>query len=85
MRRRDQAGVADGIASGIEDIPVIQGRRKIRMIEKIEELGSELDVERVRDSLDVVILQQRRIEIDQSRTDQRVAPQVAAKGNRVRH
>ena len=85
LRGCDQAGVADGISRGIEDIPVVQGRREIRMVQKIEELGSELDVEGVRNSLDLVVLQQGRIEIYESRTDQRIPPQISPQRDWIWH
>src|SRR6266404_3160076 len=55
------------------------------MVQQIEELGSELNIEGVRDSLDLVVLQQRRIEIYESRTDQRVPPQIAAQRDGIWH
>ena len=55
------------------------------MVQKIEELGSELDIEGVRNSLDLVVLQQGRIEIYKSRTDQRIPPQISAKRDWIWH
>ncbi len=55
------------------------------MIDNVEKFRAELRIKRVRDSLDVIVFEQRKIEIHQSRTDDRVAAQISAKRNGIRH
>src|SRR6266446_3364296 len=69
----------------IEYVSVVQGRGKIRVIQNVEKLGPELCIEAIRDPLDVVVLEQREIEVHQSRPDECVSAQVPAEGNGVRN
>ena len=78
MRGSDKASVAYRVASGIKDVPVVEGRSEIGAVYDVKKLRAKLDVERIRDTLDAIILQQRKIEIDESRPDQSIASQVAA-------
>src|SRR5207253_1120965 len=71
-------------ASGrIEYVSVVQGRGKIRMIQNVEKLGTELRIEAIRDPLDVVVLEQGEIEVRQSWSNECVSSQVAAKCNGI--
>ena len=47
----------------IEYVSVVQGRGKIRVIQNVEKLGPELCIEAIRDPFDVVVLEQREIEV----------------------
>src|ERR1700737_2282003 len=66
--------------SAIENISVdsLNRRREIGMIENIENLGAELEVESFRDALDVVVLEQRKVQRSNPRTDDDVSPCIAA-------
>ncbi len=55
------------------------------MIKNIEQFGPKLHIKRVGDFLDVIVLEERKIEIHQSRADDRVAAQIPAKRNGIRH
>ena len=68
-------------SSAIENICVdsLSRRRKIGMIENVENLGAELDIKPFRDALDVVVLEQRKVERRNPRTDHDVSPCIAAK------
>src|SRR6516164_5579237 len=48
------------------------------MIQDVKHLGAELYVKRFRDGLDVVVLENRKIDVEQSGSDHDIAPQVAA-------
>src|SRR6266478_6009474 len=85
LRRRDQPGIADWASRRIKDVPIVQRRSEIRMIDNVEKFRAELRIKRVRDSLDVIVFEQRKIEIHQSRTDDGVAAQIPAKRNGIRH
>src|SRR5229473_8296966 len=61
---------------GVEDISIVERRSKVRTVEDVEEFCSKLNSERVGDALDVVVLEERKIEVQQARADQRVAAQV---------
>ena len=50
------------------------------MIQNVEKLRTKLGIEAIRDSLDVVVLEQGEIEVYQSGSDECVPAQVAAKG-----
>src|ERR1700687_544528 len=65
----------------LEDVRAIgsDGRTKIGMIENVENLGAELDVECLRESLDVVILEHREVQVLYARTDQDVPPSITPK------
>src|ERR1700686_2210312 len=54
-------------------------RSEIGPIQDIEELRPKLHVETLRDPLDVVVLEQRKIEVDESWPDHRVAAGIAKK------
>ena len=66
--------------STIENICVdsLNRRCEIGMIEDIENLGAELDVEPLRDALDVVVFEQGKIQLCDTRTNQDVSPRIAA-------
>src|SRR6267378_6675066 len=65
----DQAGVAYRVAGGVEDVAFVEGWRKIRVIDYVEELGAELDVEGIGNSLDMVVFENGKIEIYQAGAD----------------
>ena len=85
LGRSDQSRIGDRIAAGVKDIPVIQGRREVRPIEDIEELRPELYVERIRNSLDVVVLEYGKIQIQKPRSDDGVPPEVSTQCDRIGH
>ncbi len=64
-------------------MPVIQGRGEVRPIEDIEELGPELYVERIRNSLDVVVFEYGKIQVQKPRPDDGVPPQVPPERNGI--
>src|SRR5438270_13095604 len=49
------------------------------MIENVEDLSAELHVESLRDSLDVIVLEQREVQRSDSRAYQNIASRVSAK------
>jgi len=55
------------------------------VIEDIEELCPELRVEGVGDFLDVIILEHGKIKIQKAWPNERVPPQVATQGDRIRN
>jgi choice-of-anchor A domain-containing protein len=55
----------------------IAGRREVRVIEHVEQFGAELQVERLRNSLDVVVFVDREVQVEERRSDGDVASQVA--------
>src|SRR5207245_1370436 len=67
----------------VENIPVVQGRGKIRVIHNVEELSAELRVEAIRDPLDVIVLEQGEVEVYQSGSDECVPAQVSAECNGI--
>ena len=73
-------------SSSIENICVdsLNGRREIRVIENVENLGAELDVEPLRDSLDVVVLEQGKVQRCDTGTYQDVAAGITAKVEALR-
>src|SRR6267378_897768 len=88
LRGRDQARVRDRMPAGVEYISIVEWRSKICAIQNIKEFGPELDVKVVGDFLDVIVFEQGKIQIHQSRADDRVAAQVTPQiqaSPRVRH
>ena len=61
---------------GVEHISIVERRSKVCAVEDIEEFCSKLNIERVGDALNVAVLEDRKIEVQQTRADQRVAAQV---------
>jgi len=57
------------VAGGVEDVAFVEGRGKIRVIDDVEELGAELDVEGIGNSLDVVVFENGKIKIYQAGAD----------------
>jgi hypothetical protein len=57
LRGRNQPSVANRTSRGIKDIPIVEGRTEIRVVENIEKFRPELHIERVGDSLDAVVLE----------------------------
>src|SRR5258708_38873867 len=55
------------------------GRSKVWMIENVEYLRTELNVESLRDTLDVIVLKQREVQRGDAWANQDVAPCIAAK------
>ncbi len=53
------------------------------MIKNVEKLGAKLNIEAIRDPLDVVVLEQGEIEVHQSGSDECVPSEVAAQGNGI--
>lgn len=51
---------------------------EIRPIGQVEDLRSQLDIERIRKALDAAVLDQGRIEIDQARSGENVAADITA-------
>lgn len=48
------------------------------MVHNVEKLSAKLRVEAIRDLLNVVVLEHGEVEVQQSGSDERVAPQIAA-------
>src|SRR3984893_10887576 len=55
-----------------------RGRRKIGMIENVEDFSTELHVESLRNPLDIVILKQGEVQFGQARADQAIATSITA-------
>jgi hypothetical protein len=55
------------------------------VIQNVEKLGPKLRIEAIRDPLDVVILEERKIEVHQSGSDECVPAEVPAECDGVRH
>src|SRR5229473_790891 len=83
LSRCNKPCVGHGVSRRIEYVSVVQGRGKIRMIHNVEKLGPELRVEAIRDALDVVVLEQREIEVHQSGYDECVPAQISAQCNGI--
>src|SRR5438128_5640988 len=72
--RGEEPGVRQGRARGVEDLSVgVGGVVEVDAIEDVEDLDAELDVERVRGPLDAVVLEDRKVEVGEPGTDERVA------------
>ena len=65
------------MACGVEDVAFVEGRGKIGVIDYVEELGAELDVEGIGNSLDVVVFENGEIQLRQPRPDQDIPAQIA--------
>src|ERR1700757_175960 len=78
LRRRDQPGVANRTSRRIKDIPVIERWREIRVVNNIEKLRTKLHVERIRNFFDVIILEEREVKIQQSRTNDGVPAEISS-------
>src|ERR1700730_3665624 len=65
----------------IEDVRIVGSYRRgeVRVIQDVEELCPELHVEALRNSLDIVFFEQRKVPVRDPRPDQNVASRVAAK------
>src|SRR5437899_3188464 len=70
--------ISYAVPRGIENISVVQGRCEIRVVQNVEKLGPKLRIETIRDPFDVVVLEQGKIEVHQSGSDECVPPQVPA-------
>jgi len=64
-------------SGGVERHEVADRRREVGVIQDVKELGPELDVEGLRDSSDVVVLNHGEINVEQPWSNDCVAPQVA--------
>src|SRR5258708_22525255 len=80
VRRRQQAG--RGVPGSVreEDVRVTRDRRhvEIGMIENVEELRAELQVEVLRNSPDVVVLEHGEVHLRCARSDQNIAAGIAS-------
>jgi hypothetical protein len=61
------------VACGVEDVALVEGWGKIGVIDYVEELGAELDVKGIGNSLDMIVFENGEIEIYQAGADQGVA------------
>src|SRR5713101_4754231 len=84
LSRCNKPCVGYGVSRRIEYVSVVQGRGKIRVIHNIEKLGPKLRVEAIGDSFDVVVLEQREIEVHQSGSDECVPAQIPSECNGIR-
>jgi hypothetical protein len=63
LGRGDQAGVAYGLASGVEDVAFVERRGKIGVVDYVKEFGAELDVEGIGNSFDMGVFENGEIQI----------------------
>jgi len=86
LGRRDQPGIADRTSRRIKDVPIVERRREIRVVDNVKKFRPELYVEHIGDFFDVIVFEEREIKIHQSRTDNSVpaeiSPQVQAERKR---
>src|ERR1700674_5505206 len=75
--RCDEARARDGLPALVKRLKIVGGRSKVRTVQYIEKLSSELNVEALRNSLYIVVLEHGEVQFRQSRTYQCVAAQVA--------
>src|SRR6267143_1766193 len=82
------AGILDSTALLIEEqgLATCPARgREVCAIQDVEDLGPQLHIHAVRSRFDVVVLEERHIQIDEPRADHRIAADVAESRDRVRH
>ena len=84
MSGSDEPRIGDAAPGGIEDVSVVQGWSKIRVIQNVEKLGAKLNIEAIRDPLDVVVLEQGEIEGHQSGSNECVPAQIPAERHGIR-
>src|SRR5260370_4954325 len=85
LRGFNQARICERRSPRIENVLVLKRRRKVRAVKWIEKLRPELQVEEVRDPLDVIVFHHGKIKVQHPRAGQRVSAQVASKRNRIWH
>src|ERR1700737_1737419 len=66
------------MSTGVKDISILKRRGKIRMIEDIEKLRAKLNVKGIGHTLDVIVFENRKIEVNKSRADESVAAKIAS-------
>src|SRR5487761_710382 len=67
----------------VDDAHIVSRRPEVRPIEDVEKLRSELHIEVLRNPLGRNVLEQRKVVIDQPRTNQRVTPLIAEQSTGV--
>src|SRR2546423_3694954 len=72
LGRSNQTCVSNWVSTRIKYISVIERWRQVRPIENVKKLRPKLHVEVFRDCLDPVVLKNRKVKIQQARTNQRV-------------
>jgi len=55
------------------------------MVQNVKKLGTKLRVKPIRNLLDVIVLENRKIEGQKARPDQRISPQVPTQRDRIRN
>ena len=75
--RRDQSRGGYGRSVGAEQGVIGYRRGKVRVIEHVEELRAELKVEAVGDSPDLIVFDEREIEVREAGTDQAVSSRIS--------
>ena len=77
---------ARGRASRIEDISIVWRDRhgKVGVVQHVEELGAELHVEVLRDFSNTIVLEDRKVQIGQTWSDQDITPGVTTKVKTLR-
>src|SRR5215469_8336335 len=83
LGRGDEPCIRYAVSRRIENISVVQGRCKIRVVQDVEKLGAKLRIEAIGDPFDVVVLEDGEIEVNQSGSDKCVSAQVSAECNRI--
>src|SRR5580704_12163978 len=73
----DVASTSYESAGSVENLVVGCRRIKISMIERVENLYAKLNVKRLRNTLDGIVLEQREVKVDQAWSNQAVAPGIA--------
>ena len=58
----NQPSVANRISRGIKNVPIIQWRSKICVVQHVKEFRAELNIESIRNSLNGIVLEYRKIE-----------------------
>jgi hypothetical protein len=79
LGRCNEAGITDQLAIRVKNVSVIERWRKIGVIDDVKKFRSKLHVESIGNSLDVIVLEDREIQIHQPRSNKRVAAKVSAK------
>src|SRR5581483_6597361 len=75
--RGDETRAWNRLARFIEHRKIIGEREKIRAVHDVEKFGSELHIEALRNVLDIIVLENRKVQIGYPRPDQCIAPQIA--------
>ena len=66
-----------GLAALVKRLQVVGWRSKVRAVQYIEKLGPELHVEAFRNSLYIVVFENREVQLCKPRTDERVAAKIS--------